>query len=96
MNETVGVLAAGLAGILLGVVFFGGLWWTVRRALASGHAALWFSISFLLRTAIVLMGIYLVSHGDWRLMVGCMVGFLLARTIVKKLTASRTALAGAS
>ncbi len=96
MNEIVGVLAAGLAGVLLGGVFFVGLWWTVRKALSSGQAALWFSGSFLLRTAIVLGGIYLVSRGDWRRMVGCMVGFLVARMAIKRLTGLRSAIEGTS
>jgi F1F0 ATPase subunit 2 len=96
MNETVVVLAAGLAGVLLGVIFFAGLWWTVRKALSSGLAALWFSASFLLRTTIVLIGIFFVSRGDWRRMVGCMVGFLLARIFVKRLTGARAPLAGTS
>ena len=71
-----------LAGVLLGAVFFGGFWWTVRRALPSRQAPLWFSGSLLLRTAIVLVGFYLVSHGDWRRMVACVAGFLAARTVV--------------
>jgi F1F0 ATPase subunit 2 len=96
MTETAGVLTAALAGALLGLVFFGGLWWTVRRALSSAQTALWFSGSFLLRTAIVLMGIYVVSRGDWRRMAACMAGFLLARAIIKRLTGSRAALEGIS
>ena len=32
MNETVGLLLTGLVGFSLGTVFFGGLWWTVRRS----------------------------------------------------------------
>ena len=31
-----------LAGALLGSVFFGGLWWTVRRGVLSTQPALWF------------------------------------------------------
>jgi hypothetical protein len=31
MNETVILVLAGSAGVLLGVFFFGGLWWTVRK-----------------------------------------------------------------
>jgi F1F0 ATPase subunit 2 len=68
----------------------------VRKALSSGQAALWFSGSFLLRTAIVLGGIYLVSRGDWRRMVGCMVGFLVARMAIKRLTGLRSAIEGTS
>jgi len=96
MSETVGVSAAVLAGVLLGAVFFGGLWWTVRRALPSSQAPLWFFGSLLIRTAIVLGGFYLVSHGDWRRMVGCVAGFLLARTVVFRLTSPGRAIEGAS
>ena len=82
MNEKTSVLAAGLAGMLLGMFFFGGLWWTVRKALSSGQAALWFSGSFLARTAVALGGIYFVAQGDWRRVAGCVAGFLAARMLV--------------
>ena len=39
-----GVLAAGM---VLGLVFFGGLWWTLRQGLASAHPARWFVLSLL-------------------------------------------------
>jgi F1F0 ATPase subunit 2 len=86
MSETLGIFAAALAGIILGVVFFGGLWWTVRRALSSGRAALWFPGSFLARTAIALTGFYFAAQGDWRRMAGCVLGFLGARMCVVRFT----------
>jgi F1F0 ATPase subunit 2 len=86
MNETTGILSAALAGMLLGVVFFGGLWWTVRKTLASPQAALWFSGSFLARTAVVLIGFYFAAQGDWRRMAACVAGFLCGRLLVVRLT----------
>jgi F1F0 ATPase subunit 2 len=86
MNETTSVSAAVLTGMVLGVFFFGGLWWTVRRALSSRLAALWFSGSFLARTAVALAGIYFVAQGDWRRIAGCVAGFLAARLLVIHLT----------
>ena len=86
MSEIVRVLAAVLAGMLLGVFFFGGLWWTVRKTLSSPQAALWFSGSFLVRTAVVLVGFYFVAQGDWRRMAGCVAGFLGARLLVVRFT----------
>ena len=86
MNEKTSVLAAVLAGMLLGMFFFGGLWWTVRRALSSRLAALWFSGSFLARTAVALAGIYFVAQGDWRRVAGCVAGFLGARLLVVHFT----------
>jgi F1F0 ATPase subunit 2 len=84
--ETLGVLTAVLAGAILGIVFFGGLWWTVKRALSSGMAAVWFSGSFLARTVIALSGFYFAAQGDWRRMVGCVAGFLGARLCVVRFT----------
>ena len=86
MNETTRILAAVLAGMMLGVFFFGGLWWTVRRALSSRLAALWFSVSFLVRTAVTLIGFYFAAQSDWRRMAGCVAGFLGARMLVMRFT----------
>ena len=85
MSEIGILVLAGGAGILLGVFFFGGLWWTVRRGLASNRPALWFLGSLLLRTAIVLTGIYLVSGGRWDGLLACLAGFVIARFIVTRL-----------
>jgi hypothetical protein len=41
MNETMMMALAWGLGAMLGVVFFGGLWWTVRKSLYSKHPALW-------------------------------------------------------
>jgi hypothetical protein len=39
MNETAILVLSGGAGVLLGALFFGGLWWTVRRGLSSKRPA---------------------------------------------------------
>ncbi len=41
MNDIGPVIEALAAGMLLGALFFGGLWWTVRRGLTAGNPALW-------------------------------------------------------
>ena len=79
MSLGAGLSLAVLDGILLGAVFFGGLWWTVRRGMLSVNPALWFSVSSLTRNAAALSGFYVVSHGDWRRLLACLVGFFLAR-----------------
>lgn len=87
MNETVVLALMGGAGVLLGVFFFGGLWWTVRRGLASKRPALWFLSSLLLRTGVVLAGLYFVSGSRWDWLLACLVGFVAARLIVMRLAA---------
>jgi F1F0 ATPase subunit 2 len=86
MRETLVLLLALVAGIFLGAIFFGGLWWTVRRALSSRQAAIWFAGSLFLRMAIVISGFYYVMQGDWRRLVVCLAGFLLARICVVRIT----------
>jgi len=82
MNEGLGLLSAVAAGALLGAMFYGGLWWTVRRALASTRAALWFAGSMLLRMGLALAGLYFVAGGDWQRLLLCLLGFMLARLAV--------------
>jgi F1F0 ATPase subunit 2 len=86
MPEMQTMTAAVFAGMLLGGVFFGGLWWTVRKGLSSSQAAVWFLGSFLIRTAITLGGFYLVGRGDWHRMICCLAGFLIGRLVVVRLT----------
>lgn len=86
MNETLTLLLALVAGTALGAVFFGGLWWTVRRGMSANQPVLWFFGSLLVRTSMALAGFFFVSGGDWRRLVACLVGFIVARAIVTRLT----------
>jgi F1F0 ATPase subunit 2 len=84
MIEELKVGSAMLAGVVLGAVFFGGLWWTVRRGLSSKQPAALFLGSLLLRTLLVVAGLYVVSRGDWRNLVASLAGILLARTAITR------------
>lgn len=75
-------LAAGLAGVVIGVAFFTGLWWSVRRGLASPRPGLWLLGSLLLRLALALAGFYWVGGGEWQRLLACLAGFLLGRWAV--------------
>ena len=85
MNEGLSLAFALVAGVLLGGFFFGGLWWTVRKAVSSRQPALWFLGSMLLRTCIVLSGFYFVSGGDWKRLLASLLGFIIARLVVTRL-----------
>ncbi len=86
MSDIQMLLLSWLAGSALGALFFGGLWWTVRRHLSSRRSALWFVGSLLLRTSIVLAGFGFVSAGSWQRLLLCLIGFVMARAIVIRLT----------
>jgi F1F0 ATPase subunit 2 len=86
MNETWTWIWAGMAGVLLGVLFFGGLWWTVRKSVSSQRPALWFFGSFLLRMSLTLAGFYWVAGDQWQRLLACLVGFIFARWMVMQWT----------
>jgi len=80
MNEVSVLMLDVLGGTSLGAFFFGGLWWTVRRGLSSRIPAVWFLGSLSVRTGVTVGGFFLISHGNWRHSLACLLGFLAART----------------
>ena len=86
MSEPLPLVIAWLAGGALGGLFFGGLWWTVRKGVSSPRPVLWFFGSLLLRTGMTLAGFYFVSGGHWERLLLCLVGFVMARLVITRLT----------
>lgn len=86
MNETLVLALSVIAGVGVGALFFGGLWWTLRKALVSSHAAVWFLGSLIVRTTIVLAAFFAIGRGNWQRMAGCLVGFIIGRFMVLQLT----------
>lgn len=82
MNELLQMALVLLAGMLLGAMFFGGLWWTVLKGVSAQQPALWFGASLLLRTGVVLAGFYYVAGADWKRLLLCLLGFIAARLVV--------------
>ena len=86
MNDPGSLVLALVTGVLLGAMFFGGLWWTIQRGVSSTRPALWFFGSLLLRTSIALAGFIAMARGHWERLLLCLLGFILARLIVTRLT----------
>jgi F1F0 ATPase subunit 2 len=86
MNETLTLMLSWVAGGALGAIFFGSLWWTVRKGMSSERPAFWFFGSLLLRMSIALSGFYFVSSGHWERLLVCLLGFVVARLVVTWLT----------
>ncbi len=82
MSDLLEVGLALFVGALLGVFFFGGLWWTIRKGIASKWVAVWFIGSLLIRTMIVMAVFYFVSQHHWSRFAACAVGFLLTRIVI--------------
>lgn len=81
INEIIVLLPVFFAGIVLGILFFGGLWLTVQKGLKSKNSALIFTGSFILRMALLMLGFYYVSANSWQRALICLSGFLIARVV---------------
>ncbi len=86
LTLTLMLTPAWVAGGALGAMFFGGLWWTVQKAVSSTRPALWFFSSWLLRMSLALTGFYFVAGGQWQRLLMCLLGFVMARPIVTRVT----------
>jgi F1F0 ATPase subunit 2 len=80
------LLLALLAGALLGMFFFVGLWWTVRKLESTNHVALLFFSSMIVRTGVAISGFYFILGDNWQRLVAGLLGFVIARIIVTRLT----------
>ena len=82
MSDFLLLVLALAAGFLLGTFFFGSLWWTTKKVLRSSHSALILTGSLLVRTAVVLAGLWLSAQGRWANAAAFLLGFLAARAVV--------------
>lgn len=85
MNDAPMISFAFLVGIGLGAVFFGGLWWTLRKAMTSKQPALWFASSLFVRVGVTLSGFYFVSADHGPRFLGCLLGFTISRAAITRL-----------
>jgi F1F0 ATPase subunit 2 len=86
LSEALTLAWVCLAGGALGAMFFGGLWWTVRKGVSAKQPAVWFLGSLLLRTSIAMVGMYLLSRHHAARLPPCLLGFALASFVVLRIT----------
>ena len=87
MSENLFLIIAFFVGIAIGAIFFGGLWFTLKKGMASKRPAVWIIGSFFIRTAITLAGFYFISAGNWKKLIACLLGFVIARMLSKRFLA---------
>ena len=86
MDNLIIILLILLVGLILGIFFFGGLWWTTKKGVVSKSPVIWFFGSLIIRLGVTVAVIYFVSNSHWERMLVCLAGFIIARTIVLKVT----------
>ncbi len=82
MNDIVTMILVFMAGAILGILFFGGLWFTVKKSINSKRPALVIMSSFFLRISITMIGFYFIGADNWQRLVGSLFGFIAARFAV--------------
>jgi len=85
MNAVAELLLSFVAGGAMSVFYFGGLWFTVQRAVSNDRPRTLLLISFAVRSGLVVLGFYLVilvSGDRWPLLVSALVGFIATRTLL--------------
>ena len=82
MDKWLSLVPALIAGLALGAFYFGGLWLTVRRLPEARQPALLTLGSLTARLGVTLLGVYLVTGGQWAKIGVCMLGFFVMRTIL--------------
>ncbi|MCR3921756.1 MAG: ATP synthase subunit I [Firmicutes bacterium] len=66
-------------GVLLGFLYFGGLWWTVTKLTTTRSTALLFIVSFMVRMTVVMVSFYFLLMKGLPNLLAALVGFLVAR-----------------
>jgi F1F0 ATPase subunit 2 len=89
MNNFFVLSTALIAGFAAGAVFFGGLWFTVRKGVIAKVPALWFIPSFIIRVGATLVIFYYAGDGTWQRLLLCLTGFLIARVAVTRFTKNK-------
>ncbi|MCA8999533.1 MAG: ATP synthase subunit I [Planctomycetaceae bacterium] len=71
-----------ILGAVLGLMYFGGLWWTVKRLPHRQHPYVLLVASFMIRITMLLLAFWLMVQISWQALAMAMIGFLSARQVL--------------
>ncbi len=81
MNELLLISLSLIAGLMLGILFFGGLWWTLQNYSLSENSLTVISSS-MIRLALLMLGLYFITAGDWKRALVALSGVIIGRVLV--------------
>ena len=76
------MIIAFIVGILVGSLFFGGLYLTVKKLTSLKYPALFMMLSLIVRLVILTGGIYLIMDGGIKNVLSAMAGIILVRFVM--------------
>jgi F1F0 ATPase subunit 2 len=74
--QAIDLLAFAAIGALIGALYFGRLWLTIRRLPRLNHPTLWILAGTLARLALVLAAFLLLRDGEWARLAACLAGLV--------------------
>ena len=72
--QAVDLLAFAVIGALIGALYFGRLWLSIRALPRLNHPMLWLLAGTFARLGLVLAAFLLVSQGQWARLAACLAG----------------------
>ena len=78
-----------LAGLVLGAIFYGGLWLTVRALPRARRPVLLMLSSFWARTLLVIAAFLFLTKGGWQFALIALAGFVMGRFAVSAFLPAR-------
>jgi F1F0 ATPase subunit 2 len=94
MAEGVRLALAAVGGAAVGLVYFGGLWVTVRRLPASRTPVVLTLVSFVGRLAIVAVGFWVLTADEPLRIGAALLGLLAVRTVLVRRVRSGVVVGG--
>jgi F1F0 ATPase subunit 2 len=71
-------------GTVVGSLYFGGLWWTVRQLPALKRPGLFLLLSLFVRLGVALPLFYLIMDGRWERLLAAVLGFMVVRAFLAR------------
>lgn len=73
------MIIAFFGGIILGIFFFGGLYWSIQKLEKVRYPALFMTTSVMLRMIIFLIVFYFIFNGSYKNLLVAFIGFIGVR-----------------
>lgn len=82
MHDLWSLVLAVLCGVILGGMYFTGLWFTVQRIHNGKHPVFWLITSMAMRMILLLAAFYaILSYGNWVHLLAVLTGFVVIRML---------------
>ncbi|MCB1985334.1 MAG: ATP synthase subunit I [Burkholderiales bacterium] len=92
MHDLLYLVLMFLCGVVLGGIYFFGLWFTVQRIHNGKHPVFWLISSMAVRMILLLLAFYLIlSYGNWIHLLAVLAGFVVLRMIYTRRVRSQVA-----